>query len=97
MDENIPIADAPNLGPASGRMRERAGNTTFGQLPRVGSVAAFAAVKEAGGSVSVNLLWALAAAVSDLTWQEVARIYRTGLLLALHDHQRRRREGNPAR
>lgn len=94
MNENMPIADVPNLGPALARMLERAGITTFSQLRQVGSVAA---VKEAGESVSFNLLWAPEAALSNLTWQEVARIHRTSLLLALDDHQRRRREGNPVR
>ena len=97
MNENMPIADVPNLGPALARMLERAGITTFSQLRQVGSVAAFAAVKEAGEPVSFNLLWAPEAALSNLTWQEVARIHRTSLLLALDDHQRRRREGNPVR
>lgn len=97
MPENMPIADVPNLGPASARMLERAGITTFSQLRRVGAVAAFAEVKEAGEPVSLNLLWALEAALSNLTWQQVARIRRASLLLALDDHQRRRREGTPAR
>jgi len=40
MNENLPIADAPNLGPASTRMLDRAGITTFSELRRIGSVAA---------------------------------------------------------
>lgn len=96
MNKNMPVADVPNLGPASAKMLERAGITTFGQLRRVGSVAAFAAVKEAGEPVSLNPLWALEAALSNLTWLEVARIHRTSLLLVLDDHKRLRREGSSA-
>ena len=91
MDENTPIAEVPNLGPASARMLQRAGIATFGQLRRTGAVVAFAAVEDAGAPVSLNLLWALEAALSNLTWQEVARSHRTSLLLALDDHRRRRR------
>jgi DNA transformation protein len=65
-----------------------AGITTVAQLRKLGSVAAYARVRRVSGSVSLNLLWALEGALTDLPWQEVARVHRTSLLLALEEHQR---------
>ena len=64
-------------------MLARAGITTLAQLRKLGSVAAYARAKQAGGNVSLNLLWALEAALTGLPWQVVAREHRTSLLLAL--------------
>ena len=49
---------------------------------------AYARVKRTQGNVSLNLLWALEGALTDLPWQVVAREHRTSLLLALEEHQR---------
>ncbi len=51
-------------------------------------MAACARVQHAQGKVSLNLLWALEGALTDLPWQVVAREYRTSLLLALEERQR---------
>jgi DNA transformation protein and related proteins len=82
------ITDLPNLGPKSQQMLERAGITSLDQLRSLGSVEAFARVKRSGGNPSLNLLWALEAALTGLRWQEVAREHRTSLLLALDHHER---------
>jgi DNA transformation protein len=65
-----------------------AGITPAAHLRRIGSVAACALVQHAQGKVSLNLLWALEGALTDLPWQLVAREYRTSLLLALEERQR---------
>ncbi len=91
MEDDRPISEVPNLGAASARMLGRVGITTQAQLRRMGSVAAFAAVKAAGEPASLNLLWALEAALSNLTWQEVSRMHRTSLLLALDEYERHRK------
>lgn len=58
------------------------------QLRALGSVSAFLAVKRAGYSPSLNLLWALEGALSDRDWKEVARKDRLTLLTQLEDAER---------
>lgn len=77
------IAELPNLGPKSEQMLVACGITSIAQLRELGSVAAYARVKAARKSASLNLLWALEGALSGLPWQEVAREHRTSLLLSL--------------
>jgi DNA transformation protein and related proteins len=80
-----------NLGKASFRMLEAAGLRSKDRLRAMGSVAAFAAVKRAGNTPSLNLLWALEGALTDRDWKEVARKDRTSLLILLHDHEKSRK------
>lgn len=75
----------PMLGPRSREMLELAGIRTLERLQTLGAVRAYIAVKRAGGRPSLNLLWALDAAISGKRWQDVAREDRTTLLLALED------------
>ncbi len=72
-----------NLGPRSEELLASVGITTVAQLRGLGSVAGYARVRRAQSSVSLNLLWALEGAITDLPWQVVARELRTSLLLAL--------------
>jgi DNA transformation protein and related proteins len=88
IEHNQPLSEVQNLGPKSQQMLARAGITTFSQLRRHGSVLAYVLVKQAGCNVSLNLLWALEGALTNLPWQVVAREHRTSLLLALEEHQR---------
>ena len=77
------IADLPNLGARSEAILQAAGIETVDQLKRLGAVRAYAQVRAAGPSVSLNLLWALEGALTGLSWQVVAREHRLSLLLAL--------------
>jgi DNA transformation protein len=86
-----------NLGSASADMLHAAGITTERQLRRRGAVAAFAAVRAAGASPSLNLLWALEGALSNRDWKAVARDDRTRLLMALEDHKMDRALAVPVR
>ncbi|MEQ1516735.1 MAG: TfoX/Sxy family protein [Usitatibacteraceae bacterium] len=79
----------PNLGPMSLKVMADAGIVTVDQLRRLGAVAAYVQVKRSGAKVSLNLLWALEAAITGLPWREVARDHRVSLLLALEDFERR--------
>jgi DNA transformation protein len=79
--------DLPNLGPKSQQMLQVAGIRSVAQLRKLGSVAAYVKVKNAGAPVSLNLLWALEGALTGLPWQVVAREHRTSLLLALEHMQ----------
>lgn len=84
----LTIAELPNLGPKSQAMMARAGICTVEALRQLGSVGAYVKVKRAGAKPSLNLLWALEAALSGMHWQQVARDHRTSLLLALEDAER---------
>jgi DNA transformation protein and related proteins len=77
----------PNLGPRSREMLLRAGIRSARELARLGAVAAFVRVKRSGAKPSLNLLWALEGALTELPWQVVARQHRTSLLLALEQHE----------
>lgn len=89
LQNDLQLASLPNLGPKSAEMLARAGIRTVRELRDLGSVAAYVAAKRAGENVSLNLLWALEAALCGLHWREVARLHRTSLLLALDDLERR--------
>jgi DNA transformation protein and related proteins len=77
------IADLQGLGPKSAAILAGAGIATVAELKRLGSVRAYAKVKATGANVSLNLLWALEGALTELPWQVVAKEHRLSLLLAL--------------
>lgn len=85
------IADLPNLGPKSQQILAQAGIHTLVQLRQLGAVASYARCKRTGAKVSLNLLWALEAALTGLSWQAVAREHRASLLLALEQFESRPR------
>ena len=89
MTEPASIADLPGLGPKSREMLARAGIFTVAELRAQGAVAAYVRVKRVDGRASLNLLWALEAALCGEPWREVARRYRTSLLLAVDECERR--------
>lgn len=66
------LAALPNLGPVSVRWLAGAGITTVEELRRVGAATAFGmvAVRE-GRAATVNLLYALHAALEGKHWTEV--------------------------
>lgn len=80
-----------NLGPVSRRWLADAGLHTLAEVRAIGAVAAYARVRALNPKASLNLLWALEGALSDLPWQTVAREHRTSLLLALDEHLQRLR------
>ncbi len=84
------IKNLRNLGPRSAEMLARAGIVSEKQLRTLGSVSAFLAVKRAGCSPSINLLWALEGALSDRDWKDVARTDRLTLLTQLEDAEKRK-------
>ncbi|HCY17341.1 MAG: competence protein TfoX [Curvibacter sp. GWA2_64_110] len=95
MGEPKTLSELKSLGPKSQEMLARAGITTVAQLRALGSVAAFVRAKQVNRGVSLNLLWGLESALSGLPWQEVARVHRTSLLLALEDQEKRARPQRP--
>jgi len=81
------IGDLNGLGPTSRAMLARAGITSVAQLRRIGSVGAYALTRRVNGNTSLNLLWALEGALSGERWQDVSRLHRTSLLLALEAYE----------
>ena len=79
------IESLPNLGPKSAQMLRSAGIRTLAQLKKHGAVKAYLKVRAIDKRASLNLLWALEAALSDRSWQDVARNDRLRLLLAVED------------
>ena len=82
------ISDLPNLGPKSESALHAAGIHTVDKLRKLGAVAAYAQVQRSGAPTSLNLLWVLEGALTNLPWQVVAKEHRTSLLLALEDYER---------
>jgi DNA transformation protein len=83
-----PLESLPNLGALSVTMLRDSGITSVSQLRALGSVAAYARVKARHQRASLNLLWASEGALTNLSWQEVARQHRASLLLSLEQHLR---------
>lgn len=88
MEGEKTISELKSLGPKSQEMLARAGITTIAQLRDLGPVEAFVRTKRVVPGVSLNLLWALESALSGEPWQEVARLHRTSLLLAVDERER---------
>ena len=91
---NLRVRDLRNLGTRTEQMLAQIGVYSATELRRRGPVRAFAELKRAGVSSSINLLWALAGALEPWPegqhWREVSRgDARLSLLLALDDYERR--------
>jgi|GEM_PF-6488480 len=71
MTDDTPLADLPNLGPASAAMLARIGVRTRGDLARVGPVLAFRALRDVEPSASLNLLWAMHGALTGERWDRL--------------------------
>lgn len=79
----MPIEELRNLGPKSAQMLERAGYTSIDDIRAVGPVQAYLHVKRVWKGASLNLLWALAGAVQNISWQEARHQYGEALLVEL--------------
>ncbi len=69
------------LGPFSLRILRAAGIATRADLERLGPVRAYIAAKKIEPSVTLNLLWGIAGAVTDTHWTKLPAEYRSSLLL----------------
>ena len=72
-----------NIGPVSSGWLAAVGVTKRADLIRLGPVAAYLRVKDAGHRVTLNLLWALAGAERGLQWNRLSAEDRQHLLLEL--------------
>lgn len=60
-----------NLGPKSCRWLREVGIHTTSQLRQIGPVGAFQLVRQKSPRTSINLLWAIAAALADIDWRKL--------------------------
>jgi DNA transformation protein and related proteins len=65
------LRDLPNLGPASERMLTAAGIETPEELDRLGAVEAYRRALAAGAQPTLNLLYAIEAALLGLHWRDL--------------------------
>lgn len=81
------LFDLPNLGPKSETMLAAIGVHGRADLASRGAVATYVSLKQSGQPVSLNMLWALGAALTGRHWSDVARNDRLRLLLELEAHE----------
>ncbi len=74
-------ADLYGLGAHSQKMLAAAGIHTRARLQKLGPIAAYVAVIEAGEKPSLNLLWGIAGALMNVHWSKLPEDYRSSLLL----------------
>ena len=72
-----------NLGTVSRQWLESVGIRTIEDLRRIGSVAAYALVRQAEPRVSLNLLWALEASLRDCDWRDLTPADKAALKASL--------------
>lgn len=82
------LSELKSLGPKSQEMLARVGISTVEQLRQIGSMAAYCLAKRANAKVSLNLLWGLESALTGQPWQQIARVHRTSLLLAVEEYEK---------
>lgn len=88
MDNAQSISQLKSLGPKSQAVLAKAGILRVEQLRDLGSVEAYVRAKRSSEGVSLNLLWALESAITGEPWQQVARLHRTSLLLAVEEREK---------
>ena len=69
------------LGPVSLRILRKAGIRTRADLEKLGPVEAFIAAKRVEPTVTLNLLWGIAGALTNTHWSKLTPDYRSTLLL----------------
>lgn len=80
-----PIENLRNLGPASAIWLKDIGVQTEADLRRIGPAVAYRLVKQRQPSASLNLLWAMAAALAGKDWRDLTSAEKAGLLEQISD------------
>jgi hypothetical protein len=71
-DLGIPVENLRNLGATSAAWLREIGVHTRDDLQQMGPVIAYRLVKQRRPNASLNLLWAMAAALADQDWRELS-------------------------
>ncbi len=77
------LAGLKNLGPESSKWLRKVGLHSKADLEKIGSLKAYALVREAGFPASLNLVYALQAMLMDLHWQKLPTAVRNELKVAV--------------
>ena len=83
--DDTPLAELPNLGPASSRMLSAIDVSTAGDLRRLGPDLAFRMLRDARIDASVNLLYAMAAGLEGRHWLDLTPAERDALRSQIED------------
>ena len=80
-EDRLPVAALRNLGPKSGRVLAEAGIRTIAELRLIGPAKAYARAKALEPTtVSLNLVWAIAAGLEDRDWRDLTQEEKDSLL-----------------
>jgi len=87
----VPISQLLNLGPKSEEWLNDVGIHSECDLQKTGAVQAFLLLKDKGHKPSLNMLYAMAGALTDVRWDRLSGEKKAKLLLeldALEDFQK---------
>lgn len=84
-DLDIPVENLKNLGPTSTAWLREIGVQTRTDLERLGPAVAYRLVKQRQPRASLNLLWAMAAALKDKDWRELTDDTKAALRREVED------------
>ncbi len=94
MHDGRPVGALRNLGPKTARWLAEIGIRTVDDLRRIGSLRAYARLKEARPrEVTLNALYAMEAGLQDRAWTELTPAEKTDLKAALKKTPRLTRKG----
>lgn len=79
-DLDTPIENLRNLGPTSAAWLRDVGIQTKADVEDLGPAVAYQMVRSRQPSVSLNLLWSMAAALMDKDWRELSEAEKAKLL-----------------
>ena len=82
-DEGQPLRNLRNLGPASTGWLAEVGIRTLSDLRRAGPVEAYRLIRTAGRPASLNLVYAIQAALMDIHWRDLPADLRDELKVAV--------------
>ncbi len=82
---DTPVENLRNLGPKSAAWLREVGVNTRSDLQRLGPVIAYQLVRQRRSGTSLNLLWAITAALSDRDWRDLSADEKQHLRRELED------------
>ena len=81
------LAQLPNLGEKSAHMLRTAGIRTVEELSDLGAAEAYLKIKRQGIPVSLNLLYAIEGALTNVHWNKLDNATREALLMEVDARQ----------
>lgn len=90
-DDDTQIALARNIGPKSCGWLQAVEIRSLRDLRKIGAVEAYWKVKQAGFNPSLNLLYALAGALSDTQWNKLSHDEKHRLMIELDAREQQAR------